>query len=245
MGQPDTDAYFLDQSPDHVVNLATYFIDKYEVSVSQYRRCVVTGFCDINTVPSWSASDEDFWYNQARGLAPAIQIDWDDARDYCAWAGKMLPSEAQWEKAARGAGNSTQLFPWGDVQWEVPAEGGAPVRVAAECDIANHRQLCTQILCKEDVMPVDNYPLGVSQFGAFNMAGNAMEWVNDWYQANYYAISPDTDPLGPGDTGQKAIRGGGWRDVDYFIEVVSRKFATTVHESEDLGFRCARLPPNP
>jgi iron(II)-dependent oxidoreductase len=206
---------------------------------------VVTGFCSINQVPQWSASDEDFWYNQARGLAPAIQVNWNQAATYCQWVGKQLPTEAQWEKAARGAGADTRLYPWGDVVWEIPPEGGAPVRVAVDCDIANHRQLCDQLLCQDDVMPVDSYDTGQSTFGVFNMAGNVMEWVADFYQADYYSISPDTDPTGPADNGRKVIRGGGFQDVDYFLEVTSRKNSAPQTQAQDLGFRCARIPPGP
>jgi formylglycine-generating enzyme required for sulfatase activity len=243
MGRPLDDTLFADQTPDHVVTLGAYYIDKYEVTVSQYRRCVVTGQCRINILPPWSLSDEAFWYNQARGLAPALQVSWTDADDYCRWAGKQLPTEAQWEKAARGAGAATKLYPWGDVEWQVPPEGGAPVRVAIECSQANHRQLCDQIPCEDDVMPVDSYPTGASDFGALNLAGNVMEWVADWYDPNYYAVSPPDDPAGPGNTGSKVVRGGSFHTVDYYLEVTSRWPIVPTARNYDLGFRCARLPP--
>jgi formylglycine-generating enzyme required for sulfatase activity len=245
MGLPAEDTYNPDQGPQHVVNLGAYAIDAYEVTISQYRRCVAAGACDINALPAESASDPDYWFNQGRGLSPAIQVGWADAQAYCAWAGKQLPTEAQWEKAARGAGEAVKRYPWGEVQWEAPDEGGAPVRVPVSCERANHRQLCNLLLCEDDVVAVDSYADGRSDFGAYNMAGNVMEWVADWYDAGYYAVSPDTDPTGPANGTHKVLRGGGFKDVDYFIEVTARKWTTPDRRAEDIGFRCARIPPTP
>ncbi len=238
MGRPDDNTPFNDQRPVHDVTLSPYYIDKYEVTVSQYWRCVAAGVCTIGAVQSYS--DDNFWFNQARGLSPAINVTWAQAMTYCQWAGKTLPTEAQWERAARG--DDGRMYPWGDIQWQVPPEGGAPVRVPVSCDTSNHRQMCSLVLCEDGVMPVDAYPDGQSQAGLFNMAGNVMEWVSDWYQSDYYSLSPEADPQGPATGTERVVRGGGFYSVDYYIESTYRNHFLPGVSEYDLGFRCARMP---
>ncbi len=242
MGRPDAEsALSADQKPDHLVTLSTYHIDKYEVTVSQYRRCVAAGVCTLSGVSLASTADEYFWENQARGLHPAINITWTQAQTYCTWTGKVLPTEAQWEKAARGSASS-QLYPWGDIEFETN-EFGVEVRSPVSCDLANHRQLCSQQLCFDDVVDVDLFAGGASSFGLYNMAGNASEWVADWYDSTYYQSSPADDPQGPGTGSSRVIRGGSFKDIDYLLEVTSRQAATPNTRSPDQGFRCARILP--
>jgi formylglycine-generating enzyme required for sulfatase activity len=231
-----------DQQPQHLVNLTAYNIDKYEVTVADYRRCVAHGICNFNGMGPESYSDEHFWENQARGLHPAIEITWIQANTYCQWVGKVLPSEAQWEKAARGSGNSTQIYPWGDPEYQTDAQGHL-VPVPVSCDMANHTYLCTQEQCHEDVVEVDQYEDGISPYGLFNMAGNAREWVADWYDAAYYQTSPADDPPGPINGSEKVVRGGGFRDVDGLLEVPARYHWNASSREISLGFRCARVPP--
>jgi len=243
MGRDDTEsALSPDQQPQHMVNLSAYYIDKYEVTISQYRRCVAHGTCNFNGMDISSYSDEFYWQNQARGLHPAINISWHQANAYCQWVGKVLPTEAQWEMAGRGSGNSTQLYPWGDVEYETD-EYGIDVRVPVSCDTANHRELCSQEPCQQDVVDVDLYEDGVSPFGLFNMSGNAAEWVADWYDASYYSASPADDPTGPANGAEKVHRGGSFWDVDYLLEVTYRGHRVAGGRDYSLGFRCARIPP--
>ncbi len=241
MGRNASDTLWQDQAPLHLPSLRAYYIDKYEVTVAEYRRCMMAKAC---TPPlSISSTSDDVWYdNQARGLSPVIWVNWYMARDYCAWVGKGLPTEAQWEKAARGAGNSTRLYPWGDPEYDTSG-GGAPVRKPISCDLANHRNLCTQELCHEDLEAVDSHATGASPFGAFNMAGNVAEWVNDWYDPMYYSTAPADNPPGPNNGSNKVFRGGSFLEVDYFLEVTSRQSTSPWSSAEFLGFRCARIKP--
>ncbi|HOX45276.1 MAG TPA: MopE-related protein [Myxococcota bacterium] len=243
MGRLVDETPYADQAPQHVVTLETFFMDKYEVTISQYRRCVMDGYCYNNPLFTWSQTDELYWMTQARGLHPAIGLDWYEAQDYCAWAGKSLPTEAQWEKAARGPGARIDLYPWGPVEYTTPAGGGAQVRLPVACDRANHTHLCTGEPCEQDVVAVDRYPTGVSFYGVFNLSGNVWEWVSDFYQWDYYTVSPADDPTGPGDTGVKVLRGGSLSDLDYQIELTQRSASGPFSRASNLGFRCARIPP--
>ncbi|MBN2494047.1 MAG: SUMF1/EgtB/PvdO family nonheme iron enzyme [Deltaproteobacteria bacterium] len=233
-----------DQSPAVEINMSSFYIDKYEVTISQYRRCVAAGACLIHHIDGWgSASDPEYWFNQDKGLHPALFVTWDDAQAYCAWVGKQLPTEAQWEMAARGALPNDRIFPWGDPEWVNPSGGGASVRQPVSCDLANHAHLCTQEMCVGDVTPADEYPGGVSPYGAYNMAGNVSEWVDDWYSSGYYDVSPLDDPPGPATGTERVYRGGSFSGDDYEMESVTRRKAIPSGQSVTLGFRCARMPP--
>ena len=236
-----------DQTPQRTVNLSTYYIDRYEVTIAQYRRCVVAGVCSIQPLYNneellGSADDPNYWENQQRGLNPAINLTWFEAQQYCQWAGKDLPTEAQWEKAARGGGNDTRVYPWGDVEYQ-PGPDGADVRVPIPCDTANHKDMCTLEYCEGDTVAVNRYDGGQSPFGIYNMAGNVSEYVLDWYDPTYYTTGPLDDPPGPATGSAKVIRGGAWNLIDYYLEVTTRHSTTTGMRQNSIGWRCARVPP--
>jgi iron(II)-dependent oxidoreductase len=208
---------------------------------------VVAGVCSIqalNNNEEWlgSATDPNYWENQQRGLNPAINLTWFEAQQYCQWAGKDLPTEAQWEKAARGAGNDVRIYPWGDVEYEVGPDG-ADVRVPVDCDTANHQHMCTLEFCEGDTVAVNRYDSGQSPFGIYNMAGNVAEFVKDWYDATYYSTMPTDDPPGPATGVTKVVRGGSWYMIDYFMEVTTRLSANMGLRYDQIGWRCARVPP--
>ncbi|MEA3325757.1 MAG: formylglycine-generating enzyme family protein [Chloroflexota bacterium] len=176
MGSEDDDAYDK-ESPVHTVYLDAFWIYKHEVTNAQYRQCIGAGVCSAN-----------LGYYPENNY-PAVYINWNEAAAYCTWAGGRLPTEAEWEKAARGADG--RMYPWGD---EYPT-----------CSLAQYSG------CPGDQVPVGIFPDGASPYGAMDMAGNVWEWVADWYDVGYYDKSPSTNPTGPGSGIYRVLRGGSWK----------------------------------
>lgn len=210
-----------DEKPVHPVYLDAYYIDRYEVTNALYKVCVDSGVCEppsdikSNTRASYFANPEFENF-------PVIYIDWNMADTYCEWRGAVLPTEAQWEKAARGTDGRT--YPWGE---------------GIDCNKANFRS------CVGDTVAVGNYEAGKSPYGVYDMAGNTEEWVADWYGENYYATSPNSNPLGPESSGQyrvRVLRGGSWFDVVDVLRAATRNHSALGYPGHPFGFRCARAP---
>jgi iron(II)-dependent oxidoreductase len=202
-----------DEGPARVVNLDEFEILQTEVTNDQYRQCVAAGACSPPALGEF--------YKDARfGDHPVVYVDWYQAAAFCTWAGGGLPTEAQWEMAARGTDGRT--YPWGE---------------EAACGYANVTG-CTQGL----TMPVGSFPPGASPYGVLDLAGNASEWVRDWYDPEFYENGVDENPLGP-ETGElKAARGGSWKNPLAGVRVTNRQANFPEVFSSGVGFRCVIEP---
>lgn len=206
------------EKPQQSITLDAFWIDQTEVTNAQYTLCVQAGAC---TPPTSRQSSTRSAYYDAPQFAnyPVIYISWGDARRYCAWAGRRLPSEAEWEKAARG--DTGFRYPWGN---ELPSLSRSNFNNSVG-----------------DTSAVGAYPSGASPLGTWDMAGNVMEWVNDWYSGPYYATSPLVNPTGPDRSALgHSVRGGAWNSGAVEVRLTHRRaFAETARQNF-IGFRCAR-----
>lgn len=216
----------MDNQPAHLVYLDAYYIDKYEISNEEYFR-----FTEATKHPKpyhWIGARP----SEAQEKMPVYNVTWSDAEGYCRWAVKRLPTEAEWERAARG-GLEKKLFPWGD---EI---GGQRRRGTEEYNVENVKR--AHVALPNGPAPVGSYP--PNGFGLHDMTGNLWEWVSDWYERNYYSISPERNPRGP-DTGvYRVIRGGSWSDSDErILSVHYRNYTDASVRTPTIGFRCAKSP---
>lgn len=207
--------------PRKEIYLDAFYMDKYEVTTARYAKFLeATG--SVMRPDEWEIVDL-----ATHGDRPVVGVRWFDADAYCKWAGKRLPTEAEWEKAARGTDGRS--FPWGN-----QAPSASLARYGGKSSVAAY---------KEGLSPVGSHEAGKSPYGIHDMAGNASEWVNDWYMDGYVA-GQDANPAGPSQGERKVLRGGGWYDPPDRVSATKRWYANpNDHRSDDLGFRCAWSPP--
>lgn len=210
----------IDEAPVHTVTLDAYWIDKFEVTNAQYKLCVDDGVC---TPPDTGGSEtRNAYFGELEfGNYPVVFVDWYQADTYCAWTGGRLPTEAEWEKAARG--EDERIYPWGN---QPPT-----------CDLTNY-EIAPSTWCVGDTTRVGNYPDGASPFGALDMAGNLWEWVADWYAENYYSNSPEANPTGPLNGADKVLRGGAWGYYEDGVRSADRGWSAPSEAYRNGGFRC-------
>ena len=222
---------FMDEAPAKMIYLSSYYIDKFEVSNSKYTEFIIA--TDHPAPAYWDHRK----LNQPS--QPVTGVNWFDADTYCHWANKRLPTEAEWEKAARGPAGS--IYPWGN---------------KIEYSKANFAKGKSGLKYITD--SVDAHPDGISYYGAYNMAGNVFEWVQDWYSSNYYSTDETRNPIGPqlqkiknvevisnkpeSDLKKKVIRGGSWFAPAQSITTTHRFWNDPINNSYGvgLGFRCAQ-----
>ncbi len=216
--------------PQRTVYLDAYEIDKYEVTTVQYLKYILAN--NLPPLVDWKWGGV---FQETMAAHPVMHVSWFEGDAYCKWAGKRLPTSAEWEKAARGTDG--RIYPWGN-QPAGPSRANfgrtglsGPVRDRPE-----------RLLLYPPIVSVDKYENAVSPYGVFNMAGNVAEWTADWYDPGYYKYAPNKNPQGPAHGSHKAFRGGGWVDSVPSVRPAQRNGADPKTRMNWLGFRCARGP---
>jgi formylglycine-generating enzyme required for sulfatase activity len=201
-----------DEFPQHKVTLSGFMIDKHEVTLGDYALCVEARVC--KALPP----NGETWETTANH--PVVGVTWYDAKRYCEWVGKRLPTEAEWEFAARRS--NANVYPW-----------SGPFKA----NLANSR---TEADGFAHTAPVGSFAGGNTPNGVQDMAGNASEWVADWYESTWYQKTNDRDPTGPeAPTGAKGVRGGSWSDPDHLLRSTCRLGVDPNISNTAIGFRCA------
>ena len=215
--------------PQRNVYVDAFDIDKFEVTTVRFLKFVLA----TNRPPliDWQYDGGNFQETMVNH--PVMHVSWFDADAYCKWAGKRLPTSAEWEKAARG--EDGRIYPWGNEPAGLSRANfgrtglSGPVRDRPE-----------RLLLYPPIISVDKYENAVSPYGVFQMAGNVAEWTADWYDPDYYKNAPNRNPKGPEKGTQKAFRGGGWIDSTPSVRPAQRNGADPNTKMNWLGFRCAR-----
>jgi len=196
------------ERPQHQVYVSEFLIDKTEVTWRQFQKFAAAKGIPLSPVPIWGTPDD----------YPASFIIWEQAQGYCTWVGGRLPTEAEWEKAARGTDG--RRYSWGNM-WEADrcnSQDGGPHRPES----------------------VGSYQHCLSPYGVLDMAGNMWEWCADWYDENYYAKSPPQNPMGPTSGVLRVLRGGSWMNLEEYLRAAFRYKGDPTYRNSSYGFRCVQ-----
>jgi formylglycine-generating enzyme required for sulfatase activity len=204
--------------PQHSVLLSSFYMDVTEITNGQYKACVNTGSCNPPASGSGTYSRSNYYDQAQYANYPVVNVTWFDARDYCAWVGERLPTEAEWEKAARG--DDGRIFPWGNS--------------------FNSSRANTQDRGTSAIQPVGQYSNGASPYGILDMSGNVWEYVFDWFDPDYYTDSPAQDPAGPNSspTNQRVLRSGSYANYQHYARIANRGAVEPGTSTQFRGFRC-------
>ncbi len=210
-----SDYGFPDEQPVHQVTLEAFYIDTFEVTNARYAECVAAGVCKLPIGPD-SVTRSNYYGSAGFGNYPVIAVSWNQANAFCQWRSARLPSEAEWERAARGS--KPQSYPWGE---------------GIDQSRANYNSFVG------DTSPVGSYESGKSPEGVYDLAGNVSEWVADWYD-----VYPGGDSRSGSGFGKiyRVMRGGSWQDLADSVCTTARSWDVPDFESYNVGFRCARTP---
>ncbi|MEQ1654578.1 MAG: SUMF1/EgtB/PvdO family nonheme iron enzyme [Nitrospira sp.] len=252
MGTAEGSDGLADEHPERLVFLHAFFLDRFEVTNQNYAAFVQsTGHRPpANNNPASTIWD-DVMYPHAIAKHPVVNVSWDDAVAYCRWSGKRLPTEAEWEKAARGTDG--RRYPWGnDWSWRKANSAsywaGQTIEFQSGADWeafwvkGDGARLVKEKGIKGEVLtlPVGSFPDGTSPYGIQDLAGNAAEWVQDWYDPNYYRSAPLSDPSGPERGAIKSMRGGSWLKPAVSLRTSDRDWGLMDSRPSGTGFRCAK-----
>jgi formylglycine-generating enzyme required for sulfatase activity len=252
MGSPDDGLSFDDERPQRNVFIDSFRMDRHEVTNARYRQFVAaTG----HPAPSHQKPELTLWVHgmpiPGSGQHPVVNVTWEDAVAYCRWQSKRLPTEAEWEKAARGADG--RRYPWGNV-WEFTKANSASHWAGRTIEfkngeewkafwitgdgarISHERGLNGEVL----TLPVGSFPEGASPYGLLDMAGNVSEWVQDWYEPYFYLNAPLSNPQGPNGQLLKVVRGGSWLKPARNLRASDRDYGYLSDRASGIGFRCAQ-----
>ena len=206
-----------DEQPVHRVFLDSFYVDAFEVTNGRFAKFVAA----IQSEPPWGFADQETPVLHAE--QPVRWVNWLEATGYCLWAGKRLPTEAEWEKAARGTDG--RIYPWGN---EPPISAQAVFGLNEGA---------------ETVSPIGNRELGRSPYGVHDLAGNLYEWVADWYDEAVYTTNPTINPRGPVEGAAKVQRGGSYLNNPYRLRAAFRSKGDPTEHAPNVGFRCAQDAP--
>ena len=252
MGSPDDGVSFDDERPQRNVFIDSFRIDRHEVTNARYQQFVAaTG----HPAPSHQKPGLTLWVHgiplPGSERHPVVNVSWEDAVAYCRWQGKRLPTEAEWEKASRGA--EGRRYPWGN-DWDITRANSASYWAGRTVEFKNgeewkafwitgdgasisrERGLNGEVL----TLPVGSFPGGASPYGLLDMAGNASEWVQDWYEPYSYLNAPLSNPQGPNGQLLKVVRGGSWLKPVRNLRASDRDYGYPADRASGIGFRCAK-----